>query len=141
MATGTDGPLPGPNPVLVDVIADEAPGKALDLRCGQGGDAFWLAQRGWAVTSVDVSSTALGRVAARASQVGLRERVFTEKHDPSATFPEGGFDLVNAQYLHSPVEMDRAAKSAPCRGRGAAGERSSTHRRPRASAAAEPAGW
>lgn len=109
MAPDTDGLLPGPNPVLADVTAGAAPGKALDLGCGQGGDTFWLARRGWAVTSVDVSFTALERVADRAHRAGLRERVRTEKHDLSATFPEGGFDLVNAQYLHSPVAMDRAA--------------------------------
>lgn len=84
----------------------------LDLGCGQGGDALWLARRGWMVTTVDVSSTALERVTARAEQAGLSQRVRTERHDLSATFPGGGFDLVTAQYFHSPVAMDRAAALA-----------------------------
>jgi len=98
-----------PNAVLVDVVGELAAGRALDLGCGQGGDSLWLVSRGWAVTSVDVSSTAVQRVAAHAADQGLSERVHVERHDLSATFPAGTFDLVNAQYFHSPVAMDRAA--------------------------------
>lgn len=105
--TSSDGSLPAPNAVLVDVVASLAPGAALDIGCGSGGDAFWLAQRGWKVTAVDVSSTALERVAARAEAAGSFEQVRTEQHDLSATFPAGSFDLVNAEYFHSLVEMDR----------------------------------
>ncbi len=97
----------GPNPVLVDVVEALAPGQVLDLGCGGGGDALWLAQRGWAVLTVDVSATALARVADRAAGAGLTDRVRTERHDLTATFPEGEFDLVSAQYLLSPVEFDR----------------------------------
>ena len=68
---------------------------------------MWLAQRGWAVLTVDVSATALVRVADRAAGAGLTDRVRTERHDLTATFPEGEFDLVSAQYLLSPVEFDR----------------------------------
>lgn len=112
----TEGPLPGPNPVLLDVATDLAPGTALDLGCGQGGDALWLARHGWQVTTVDVSATALERVTERAEQAGLSQRVRVERHDLSATFPQGGFDLVNAQYFHSPVAMDRAAALARAAG-------------------------
>ena len=100
---------PRPNPVLVDVAADLAPGTALDLGCGPGGDALWLAGRGWTVTGVDVSTTAVERLAAAAAERGLSERVRTEQHDLTASFPDGSFDLVTAQYLHSPVAMDRPA--------------------------------
>jgi thioredoxin reductase/SAM-dependent methyltransferase len=98
-----------PNAVLVDVIADQAPGRALDLGCGQGGDVLWLAGRGWEVTGVDVSSTALQRVVDLAADQGLSERVRVQQHDLSATFPPGTFDLVTASYFHSPVAMDRPA--------------------------------
>ena len=83
------------------------PGQALDLGCGGGGDALWLAERGWTVLSVYVSTTALSRIAVRATDAGLGERVRTERHDLTATFPLGGFDLVSAQYLLSPVEFHR----------------------------------
>ncbi len=97
----------GPNAVLLDMVARLDPGLALDLGCGNGGDAIWLAQHGWTVTTVDVSTTALARVARRAADAGLSDRVRTEQHDLTATFPRGSFDLVSAHYLLSPVEFDR----------------------------------
>lgn len=68
---------------------------------------MWLAELGWAVLTVDVSATALARVADRAAGTGVSDRVRTERHDLTATFPDGQFDLVNAQYLLSPVEFHR----------------------------------
>ena len=61
-----------PNPVLVDVVGSLPPGKVLDLGCGEGGDAVWLAEQGWRVTAADVSATALSRAAERAELKGLR---------------------------------------------------------------------
>lgn len=96
------------NGVLADVVADLPAGTALDLGCGEGGDAMWLAHRGWRVTAVDVSELALGRVIARAAAEGVADRVTTARHDLGVTFPAGAFDLVSAQFLHSPVEIPRA---------------------------------
>src|SRR5699024_10261495 len=45
-----------PNRTLVDEIAEMAPGRALDVGAGEGGDAIWLAERGWTVTASDISS-------------------------------------------------------------------------------------
>ena len=50
-----------PNPQLVREAGGLKPGKALDLGCGEGADAIWLAQQGWTVTAVDVSAVALER--------------------------------------------------------------------------------
>ena len=97
----------GPNVRLAETVADRAPARALDLGCGDGGDAIWLAGRGWDVTTVDVSVTALSRVADRAADEGLGHRVHTEHHDLGTSFPAGRFDLVSAQYLLSPVEFAR----------------------------------
>jgi SAM-dependent methyltransferase len=96
-----------PNPVLVDVAASLPPGTALDLGCGEGGDAVWLALRGWRVTAVDVSATALARAAEAAAAAGVSDRVDLQRHDLAASFPAGTFDLVSAQYLHSPIAFPR----------------------------------
>ncbi|CAN5740008.1 class I SAM-dependent methyltransferase [soil metagenome] len=95
------------NVVLADEVADLEPGTALDLGSGEGGDAVWLAQRGWRVTGVDVSTVALARAEAHAAAAGLTDRITWERHDFGATFPSGSFDLVSAQFLQSPVELDR----------------------------------
>ena len=84
--------------VLVRAAEPLRPGTALDLGAGEGGDTAWLAQWGWTVTAVDVSATALARLAERVD--GLP--VTIERHDLAVTFPAGTYDLVSAQYLHSP---------------------------------------
>ena len=95
------------NPVLVDVAGPLPAGKALDLGCGEGGDAVWLAQQGWRVTAVDVSATVLDRAATHAAEAGVDACIDFQQHDLVRTFPEGAFDLVSAQHLHSPVEFPR----------------------------------
>jgi len=95
------------NPVLVHIAGSLAPGRALDLGCGEGADAIWLAESGWRVTAVDVSATALERAAAHAAAAGVENRIDFQRHDLSQSFPEGTFDLVSAQYLQSSVEFAR----------------------------------
>lgn len=97
------------NAQLADVAADLAPGRALDLGCGEGADAIWLAEDGWQVLAVDVSANALERARAAATQQTVLSRIRFERHDLSVSFPDGRFDLVSAQFLHSPVQMDREA--------------------------------
>jgi SAM-dependent methyltransferase len=96
-----------PNPLLVREAGGLEPGRALDLGCGEGGDVLWLASRGWRVTGVDISATALERAAARAAEAGLADRVTFERHELGVTFPGGSFDLVGAQFLQSPVALDQ----------------------------------
>ncbi|WP_371667601.1 methyltransferase domain-containing protein [Streptomyces sp. NBC_00289] len=98
-----------PNQLLVREVSGLEPGRALDLGCGEGADAVWLASRGWQVTGVDISQTALRRAAAHAADAGTADRVGWERHELGVTFPDGSFDLVNAQYLQSPVHMDQDA--------------------------------
>ncbi len=97
------------NATLVDVVQDLPPGTALDLGCGEGGDAVELALRGWRVTAVDVSRTALERTARHAAEAGVADRVTTERHDLGRSAPRGAYDLVSAAFLHSPVELPREA--------------------------------
>ncbi|MBP0459040.1 methyltransferase domain-containing protein [Streptomyces montanisoli] len=96
-----------PNTELVKEVAGLTPGRALDLGCGEGADAVWLAGRGWEVTAVDISPVALERARAHAVDAGVADRIDWRTADLGAGFPAGTFDLVSAQFLHSPGEMDR----------------------------------
>ncbi|MFJ5533435.1 class I SAM-dependent methyltransferase [Streptomyces sp. NPDC093261] len=91
------------NPLFVREAGALPAGTALDLGCGAGGDAIWLAERGWRVTAVDVSATVLRRAAAAAAEAGVADGIEWQEHDLSRSFPDGVFDLVSAQFLHSPV--------------------------------------
>ena len=57
-----------PVPLLVRMTKDLLPGRALDLACGAGRNALWLASRGWKVTAVDGSSAALEILRQRAAE-------------------------------------------------------------------------
>ena len=50
-----------PNGRLTVEVSGLTPGRALDIGCGEGADAIWLARSGWAVTAIDISDVALGR--------------------------------------------------------------------------------
>jgi SAM-dependent methyltransferase len=92
---------------LAELVEPMSPGRALDLGCGEGADAMWLAERGWHVTAVDISQTALDRAAADAVTRKLADRIDFQRHDLTQSLPTGVFDLVSAQFLHSTVPMDR----------------------------------
>jgi SAM-dependent methyltransferase len=95
------------NVQFADVVAELRPGRALDLGCGEGADAVWLAERGWDVVAVDISETALDRAGQAARARGVADRIEFVQQDLSDTFPDGKFDLVSAQFLHSIVRLDR----------------------------------
>lgn len=104
------GPWTGnPNAALVTELSERplAAGSALDLACGTGGDAVWLACNGWSVTGVDISSAALEQAAGAAAAAGVGDAIRWERHDLDTDFPEGSWDLVNVAYLHSPVALNR----------------------------------
>jgi SAM-dependent methyltransferase len=96
-----------PNVVLVREVEGLKPGRALDLGCGEGADAVWLARWGWQVTATDISRVALERAAVHAAEAGVADRIDWQWHDLGATFPEGEFDLVSAQFLHSMGDLPR----------------------------------
>ncbi|QNP75152.1 class I SAM-dependent methyltransferase [Streptomyces roseirectus] len=100
---------PRPNVRLVEAVAGLEPGDVLDLGCGEGGDALWLAAEGWQVTSVDISAVAVERLASLARARGLGDRVDAVQHDLAAAFPSGTYDLISAQFLHTPRPLDRPA--------------------------------
>ena len=60
-----------PDPVLRQAVETVAPGRALDLACGAGRHALFLAERGWRVTAVDASRAAIDILNARAAEARL----------------------------------------------------------------------
>ena len=81
-------------------LADVAPGTALDLGCGEGRNALWLAEKGWTVTAVDFSSVAIGKARQIADHRGVavdwREADLTQ-YVPAAS----AYDLVLICFLHT----------------------------------------
>ena len=95
------------NPVLATMVESRTPGDALDLGCGEGADAVWLARSGWRVTATDISATALERARAAAESAGVSEVIDWQRHDFADSFPTGTFDLVSAQFLQTPIDFPR----------------------------------
>lgn len=105
------------NVQLATEAADLAPGRALDVGCGEGGDALWLAEHGWEVTASDFAEAALARVAAHAEEAGVADRVSTRLLDVRTFEPDGEtWDLVTAHFVHLPdggmVDVVRRLASA-----------------------------
>ena len=97
-----------PNGRLLAEVADLAPGRALDVGCGEGADAIWLARSGWTVTAIDISEVALSRAREAAELVGAAvEWVCGDTLQSS--FPPGSFDLVSMQYPALPKAAGEAA--------------------------------
>lgn len=94
-----------PNRQFVAVAEALPPGRALDVGCGEGADAAWLASRGWDVLGVDVSEVALGRARAHAETLdpAVSARLDWRQVDLLAS-PElpRDLDLVSVQFLHLP---------------------------------------
>jgi SAM-dependent methyltransferase len=86
-----------PNGRLVAEVAGLTPGRALDVGCGEGADAIWLAGRGWTVTAIDVSDIALRRARDAAGLAGAV--VDWVRGDVLQTpLPARSFDLLSMQY-------------------------------------------
>ena len=106
-----------PNPQLVAEASTLAPGTALDVGCGEGGDVIWLARQGWRVTGADFSARGLARAARHAEEAGVAGRTDWWQVD-ARTFEADGrlFDLVTSHYLHPPdggmVEVTRRLAEA-----------------------------
>ena len=92
------------NAALVREIDGVAPGTALDLGCGEGGDALWLAHNGWSVTAVDIAPSAL---AIGAAEQQPDDDITWVAADLSDWVPPRSYDLVSACFLHSTVDLPR----------------------------------
>jgi SAM-dependent methyltransferase len=100
-----------PNGRLRAEVADLTPGRALDVGCGEGADAIWLARNGWTVTAIDISDVAVSRAREAADLAGAAvEWVCGDALQTS--FPSGSFDLVSMQYPALPKAAGEAAVRA-----------------------------
>jgi SAM-dependent methyltransferase len=92
-------------------------GRALDVACGRGGVAVWLARRGLDVDAVDVSPVALAEGAALAAAVGAADRVRWIAHDLDGGLPvacAGPYEVVVCQRFRDPSRYpELAAVLAP----------------------------
>jgi SAM-dependent methyltransferase len=100
-----------PNPELVEEVSSLAPGTALEVGCGEGADALWLAENGWQVTGVDFSAAALGH-AAEHTPAHLAGRLSWLESDirnwQPTDEPDGpGYDLVTSSFNHFPTPVRR----------------------------------
>jgi 2-polyprenyl-3-methyl-5-hydroxy-6-metoxy-1,4-benzoquinol methylase len=107
-----------PNRFLVAEVSELQPGRALDLACGEGQNAIWLATLGWDVTGVDYSGVAISKAQARAKRDGVGA-TFTRADLVEYEPERGAYDLVVVLYLHIPssarasVHAKAAAALAP----------------------------
>ena len=100
-----------PNGRLLAEVAGLIPGRALDVGCGEGADAIWLARSGWTVTAIDISDVAVSRAREAAELAGVAvEWVCGDALQTS--FPVGSFDLVSMQYPALPKAAGEAAVRA-----------------------------
>jgi SAM-dependent methyltransferase len=102
-----------PNRRLVEHVAGLPVGTALDVGCGEGADAVWLARHGWQVIGVDVSQVALDRAAGHAEQNGVGQQCGWQQVDLMTGDPLPSADLVSVHFLHLPdPQFDRAYAAA-----------------------------
>ncbi len=92
-----------PNALFAEQVTPLQPGSALDIGCGEGRHAIWLAQRGWRVTALDFSSVGIKKGQAMAREAGVD--VTWQIADVCAwAWPEAHFDLVAVLFLHTDAE-------------------------------------
>src|SRR5262249_26498882 len=101
-----------PNRFLVAETESLAPGRALDLACGEGRNAVWLAERGWDVTGVDFSAVAIEKAHRLAAARGVEVEWIADDL-MRFPFPESAFDLVVLLYLQIPArEREQVVRNA-----------------------------
>jgi len=91
-----------PNQFVERELRDLPPGRALDLACGEGRNALWLAGRGWQVTAVDFSQVGLDKGRA------VDPTIEWVRADVTTWTPAASYDLAVVAYLQLPA-TERAA--------------------------------
>ena len=99
-----------PTPLLVKTVQNLTPGRALDLACGTGRNALWLAERGWTVTAVDGSAAAIEVLCSRAREQGLQvDAKVADLEKGEYQIDRGGWDLI-AMCYYMQIDLFEAAK-------------------------------
>jgi 2-polyprenyl-3-methyl-5-hydroxy-6-metoxy-1,4-benzoquinol methylase len=102
---GADETDPAPSEFLVE-YADRLPkaGRALDVACGRGRNAVWLARRGLTVDALDISTIGLAKAMTLAARHGVAERVRTIECDlkDGVPAPETAYDVVICLHFRAP---------------------------------------
>ena len=102
-AGAQESPHHGADTLLLAVLEGVELGRALDLGCGDGSNAIWLAKQGWSVTAVDFSRKAL-RLGRRSAEAAGADVEFIVA-DAATYEPQGSFDLITSFYIQlSPDE-------------------------------------
>lgn len=97
-----------PNRFVAAELDQVTPGRALDVACGEGRNAIWLATRGWSAVGVDFSAAAIERATRLAEQAGVAAVTeFLVGDVVAGPLPTGPFDAVVVAYLHLPVNERR----------------------------------
>ena len=90
----------GPNELFASEVGSLQPGRALDVACGEGRNAIWLAEEGWDVTAIDFSDVGVNKGNQIAEKRGVSLTWITE--DVSTwNLPQEEYDLVAVLYLHT----------------------------------------
>jgi tellurite methyltransferase len=88
-----------PHTVVVESVSALSPSRALDLACGTGHNALWLAQQGWHVTAVDGSRTAIETLCRRAGKLGVTiDAQVADLEDSSFSIEAARYDLIAMCY-------------------------------------------
>ena len=90
----------GPNLRFASEVVNLEPGRALDVACGEGRNALWLAERGWSVTGIDFSEVAINKARQIAGRRGVTVDWLVEDVS-TCSLPKNTYDLVLVMYLHT----------------------------------------
>jgi len=104
-----------PNEALIREAGELTPGRVLDIGCGEGADAVWLAEQGWHVTAIDTAEVAVERARAMAAERGVDKQITFEVAtlaDWLGSYLGESFDLICGFFFPAPVVTEQARELA-----------------------------
>ncbi|GAB3709979.1 class I SAM-dependent methyltransferase [Corynebacterium nasicanis] len=104
-----------PNEALIREVGEMPPGRVLDIGCGEGADAVWLAEQGWQVTALDASGIAVQRAGELAEERGVDKRITFKVSTLDAwlaAYLGESFDLICGFFFPAPVLTEQARELA-----------------------------